>query len=562
MRSGNDGGGRASGGSSPPPSAPDSYVNTIAARGQDVHQDPLRDPGVGQHAAEVHHLGDRHRAAAADLVAGPGVRRRDWRTVIIRSTGGLVGLVPEGLVLLTSVAFLLAAVSLTRQQVLVQELPAVEGLARVDVVCLDKTGTLTVGDIAYECCEPGGGSDRCRRGRGDGARRAGRRPQRERDAEGAGRGPRRSAGLGPHADHRLQLGAQVERGVASPTAAPASSVRPTCCCAADDPLREQVIEKAATGRRVVLLGHSDAAARRARTCPPGMRSARPGVADRAGPARRQGHAGLLRRRRASTSRSSPATTRRPSPRSPAGSASTSPTAGCATPGPSVPTSRSCARSSEQTTVFGRVVAGTEAGARPGAAGRRARRGDDRRRRQRRAGAQGRRHRCRDEQRCAGHEGGRAAGAARRQVLAPAVGARRGPAGDRQRRAGGQPVRRQERDEPDRHRHGRGVRPAVPVPAAAPDAGVGGDHRHPGVLPRSRTEQAAVPPRVPATGAAVRGAGRRGMRRGGDRVVPVGPPGLPDAAGGSVRWCVAGRRCRSNRRRSAGSRRRRRRSRCW
>lgn len=73
-----------------------------------------------------------------------------WREVVIRSTGGLVGLVPEGLVLLTSVAFLLAAVQLTRQQVLVQELPAVEGLARVDTVCLDKTGTLTVGDIIFE----------------------------------------------------------------------------------------------------------------------------------------------------------------------------------------------------------------------------------------------------------------------------------------------------------------------------------------------------------------------------------------------------------------------------
>jgi cation-transporting ATPase E len=73
-----------------------------------------------------------------------------WRQVVIRSTGGLVGLVPEGLVLLTSVAFLMAAVQLTRKQVLVQELPAVEGLARVDVVCLDKTGTLTVGEIAFE----------------------------------------------------------------------------------------------------------------------------------------------------------------------------------------------------------------------------------------------------------------------------------------------------------------------------------------------------------------------------------------------------------------------------
>ncbi len=72
-----------------------------------------------------------------------------WREVVIRSTGGLVGLVPEGLVLLTSVAFLLAAVQLTRQQVLVQELLAVEGLARVDVVCLDNR-TLTVGDIKFQ----------------------------------------------------------------------------------------------------------------------------------------------------------------------------------------------------------------------------------------------------------------------------------------------------------------------------------------------------------------------------------------------------------------------------
>ena len=87
------------------------------------------------------------------------VGSQGWREVVIRSTAGLVGLVPEGLVLLTSVAFLLAAVQLSRQQVLVQELPAVEGLARVDVVCLDKTGTLTVGDIAFEELLPLDGAD-------------------------------------------------------------------------------------------------------------------------------------------------------------------------------------------------------------------------------------------------------------------------------------------------------------------------------------------------------------------------------------------------------------------
>ncbi|MBU4301131.1 MAG: HAD-IC family P-type ATPase [Actinobacteria bacterium] len=63
------------------------------------------------------------------------------------TVAGLVGMVPEGLVLLTSVAFALSVIVLGRRNVLVQELPAVEGLARVDVICLDKTGTLTSGDL-------------------------------------------------------------------------------------------------------------------------------------------------------------------------------------------------------------------------------------------------------------------------------------------------------------------------------------------------------------------------------------------------------------------------------
>ncbi len=66
---------------------------------------------------------------------------------------GLVGMVPQGLVLLTSVAFGVAAVTLARRNVLVQELPAIEGLARVDVVCFDKTGTLTDGSIAFDRIE-------------------------------------------------------------------------------------------------------------------------------------------------------------------------------------------------------------------------------------------------------------------------------------------------------------------------------------------------------------------------------------------------------------------------
>jgi cation-transporting ATPase E len=66
------------------------------------------------------------------------------------TVAALVGMVPQGLVLLTSVAFGVAAVGLARRRVLVQQLPAVEGLARVDVICFDKTGTLTDGSIAFD----------------------------------------------------------------------------------------------------------------------------------------------------------------------------------------------------------------------------------------------------------------------------------------------------------------------------------------------------------------------------------------------------------------------------
>ena len=52
-------------------------------------------------------------------------------------------MVPEGLVLLTSLAFAAGALRLARRRVLVQELAAIEGLARADVLCIDKTGTLT-----------------------------------------------------------------------------------------------------------------------------------------------------------------------------------------------------------------------------------------------------------------------------------------------------------------------------------------------------------------------------------------------------------------------------------
>lgn len=75
------------------------------------------------------------------------VKENNFKDSVARTVGGIVPMIPEGLVLLTSVAFAIGVVRLGRKQCLVQELPAIEGLARVDVVCLDKTGTLTEGGM-------------------------------------------------------------------------------------------------------------------------------------------------------------------------------------------------------------------------------------------------------------------------------------------------------------------------------------------------------------------------------------------------------------------------------
>jgi cation-transporting ATPase E len=73
-----------------------------------------------------------------------------WMRAVSGAVAGTVAMVPEGLVLLTSIAFAVAVTRLAERRVLVQELPAVEGLARVDIVCIDKTGTLTEGSMQVE----------------------------------------------------------------------------------------------------------------------------------------------------------------------------------------------------------------------------------------------------------------------------------------------------------------------------------------------------------------------------------------------------------------------------
>ncbi|MFF0612434.1 HAD-IC family P-type ATPase [Nocardia tengchongensis] len=69
--------------------------------------------------------------------------KESWRPAVNGMVAALVPMVPEGLVLMTSIAFAVGVVRLGARKCLVQELPAIEGLARVDVVCADKTGTLT-----------------------------------------------------------------------------------------------------------------------------------------------------------------------------------------------------------------------------------------------------------------------------------------------------------------------------------------------------------------------------------------------------------------------------------
>ncbi|MFD8954929.1 cation-translocating P-type ATPase [Streptomyces xanthophaeus] len=87
------------------------------------------------------------------------VKENNFKDSIARTVGGIVPMIPEGLVLLTSVAFAIGVIRLGRKQCLVQELPAIEGLARVDVVCLDKTGTLTEGGMDVTELRPLGGAD-------------------------------------------------------------------------------------------------------------------------------------------------------------------------------------------------------------------------------------------------------------------------------------------------------------------------------------------------------------------------------------------------------------------
>ncbi len=74
----------------------------------------------------------------------------NFNDAVINTVAALIGMIPEGLVLLTSTVLAVSVVRLSKYKVLVQELYCIETLARVDVLCLDKTGTITEGTMSVE----------------------------------------------------------------------------------------------------------------------------------------------------------------------------------------------------------------------------------------------------------------------------------------------------------------------------------------------------------------------------------------------------------------------------
>lgn len=84
------------------------------------------------------------------LYQAMGIRDESLKTTVVNTSTALLGMLPVGLVLLTSVSLATSVVRLGKRKVLVQEMYSIETLSRVDVLCLDKTGTLTQGKMQVQ----------------------------------------------------------------------------------------------------------------------------------------------------------------------------------------------------------------------------------------------------------------------------------------------------------------------------------------------------------------------------------------------------------------------------
>jgi cation-transporting ATPase E len=136
---------------------PESYANQLTA---EARQFSLVRSELRQGTDQILRLVTWLIVPTAALLIYSQLRSNESLPAAIRGTvAGIGAMIPEGLVLLTSLAFTAGVLRLGRRHVLVQELAAIEGLARVDVVCTDKTGTLTELDLEVAEVVPLGGAD-------------------------------------------------------------------------------------------------------------------------------------------------------------------------------------------------------------------------------------------------------------------------------------------------------------------------------------------------------------------------------------------------------------------
>ncbi|MGH9236130.1 MAG: HAD-IC family P-type ATPase [Acidimicrobiales bacterium] len=137
---------------------PDSYANQITA---EARRFSLVRSELRQGTDRILGLVTWAIVPTASLLVVSQMRSHESLAGAIRGTvAGVGAMIPEGLVLLTSIAFTAGVLRLSRRRVLVQELAAIEGLARVDVVCTDKTGTITELDLEVSELVPLDGVDR------------------------------------------------------------------------------------------------------------------------------------------------------------------------------------------------------------------------------------------------------------------------------------------------------------------------------------------------------------------------------------------------------------------
>ena len=97
--------------------------------------------------------------AIAMLIANFFAEGGDITKMLVKTSGSVIGMIPAGMYLLITVTLTLSVILLSRKKTLVQDMYSIEMLASADVVCLDKTGTITDGTMCVTACEPLGGAD-------------------------------------------------------------------------------------------------------------------------------------------------------------------------------------------------------------------------------------------------------------------------------------------------------------------------------------------------------------------------------------------------------------------